>query len=198
MLADWWRHAPEGSCRVALDAALDTDRAHGDDRARRYAAERAYRVLHRWRNAGLLAGRPMPWLDPLTPRRWDRDDLFSSDGAYAAHLGALRDAADDLGRRLAPSDFAAPAAYVATLARARAGLADVIDRGSSVTVAAVDGDAMAVRFDGRNGAALIGANVGDEPVQLSVDGTWTDVSDGRRVKGEVALAAHGCRLLRSS
>lgn len=197
MLADWWRHAPDGRCVDALAAALDTDRVQGDDRAKRYAAERGYRVLHRWRNAGLLARRRVPWIDAWTPRRWDREDLFVSDGAFHAHLGALRDVAAELDAIVRPADFASPAQHLGRLAGARRGLADLVDAGARVERAGQEADAVAWRFTSRKGVAVLCANVGDEAVDLDVAGRFVDVLDGARVDGQVAVPAHGMRLLRS-
>ncbi len=197
MLADWFRQAPRGTCVEALERALDSGRIAGDDRAKRYGAERGYRVLHQWRNAGLLAQLRVPDLELLTPRRWDRQDLFAGGEAeFQGHLGALKETARALDEAVPASAFVAPAAHLRALARAREKLSPILDGGATVERAdLVDDVAVAWRFTGRNGVVATAVNVSDNEVELKLQGSYVDAVDGSACSGRITVAAHRVRLL---
>jgi hypothetical protein len=188
---DWWSGAATGTCAQQVADARARVGEPKDDRMRRYAAEELFRELHRFRNGALLAGRAVPSLEALTPRRWDQNEVFESREAFAELLDRCAAAAERIDEALGGgADLAAPQAHLRKLLTARARFAEVL-QGAEITVLPAPSPASAAyRFDGPRGTGLTCVNVGDEPVRagLGVDGgVFEDLLAGGKERAQGAL-----------
>lgn len=187
---DFWTTRPVGSCAAAVLAARAGLGAPREDRMRRYAAEVLFRLLHQWRNAGLLAGRPVPDLEAVTPRRWDLDARFATPEAYQALLDDCEGAAAALDGALAGAPLAAAGEHLRGVLAGRARFSAVL-RGAEVEALPPPGPtAAAYRVTGPGGVGVTAVNVGDAPVSVTVpvpDGAYTEQSGGGTLRASGGL-----------
>ncbi|MEQ1572061.1 MAG: DUF6259 domain-containing protein, partial [Myxococcota bacterium] len=163
----FWAEAPVGSLVDWFDANVPRvvpDKA--DHRFRRFYAEDAFRSLHRWRNAGIVLGRPVPNVDIAAPRRWDRPESFESRDGLQQILDQARALAPEVDRALGPGPHPSAAAHVGTLARARGAVARWLAGSTPAAIAAPGGVSM-VRFDGPAGTLVTAVNVGGEATEVA-------------------------------
>lgn len=201
--ADYWHQGPPEEPLVAWLRANLPDPApdQRDHRFRRFYGEDFFRVVHQYRNAGLLLGRPMPNVDEVAPRRWDRADAFESNAGLRGILGELREIAPRIDLALQGAKLPAPTAHVRALVAARAALAPIID-GSTAEVVPSDRTgphAVAYTFRGPGGVGFTAANVGEEAVSLTLPGGGgplvEHVTGERAAAGaEVEVPPHSARL----
>jgi hypothetical protein len=176
----------------------------------KHIAYHAFWGIHAWRNAGLILGLPMPGLDDVLPRPWERKahahsgDLFSTAGRLREVLEGARPRIAAIDEALAGRQPPAQAEYIKTLLTARAELAPFIDYGSSVELVRTQFPrVVGWRFTSKNGMALTAVNVGDFHHKVNfpnISGTWKDGVRGNVFIAEsniltVTMPPHGVRLL---
>jgi len=213
-LAGDWLEPPHGpSCAEWISAALPAQLPNPRQKAdmlRRYFAERYFRALHKWRNAGILAGLSMPGVDDLTPRRWLRADMFRSAQALEALMGQIQARAGDIDAALDTRDnmpLPAPTEHLRRLLKARGRLSAIIDDGATVESLSTNAETVAAYlFDSRAGRAVTIVNVGEDPVDVGVslaegagrfrDEVTTEIvaTDGGSLR--VTCPPHSIRMLR--
>ena len=170
----FWLQDPVGERLTAwLDSHLpDPIPAAPDPAARRAFAERFFRAVHRFRNAGLVEGRPMPNVDAITPRPLQGEASFADDDSLRRLMADLVATAPRIDASLRGLTRSRTTLHLRKVLRARIALAPVID-GSTVQVEPIEATgptAVAYRFDGPLGTAYTAANVGADPVELALPG----------------------------
>lgn len=200
----WLQPPPDASARAFLDDHLPNPiPTRPDERFRRYFAETFMRALHRWRNGGILAGRPVPNLDEVTPRRWIHPEDFVDQASLVRTMGEIREAAVHLDAALGPDGVAkqAPTDHVARLCKARRALGARIEGSTTRALSSTDPEVAAWAFDGGVGAAVSAVSVSNEPrvVKIPATADLVDLDDGSRVPpvmgtATVHLAPHTVRL----
>lgn len=213
-LGGYWLEAPTRRSCVEWIEAHRPGRlprwGHKPPVRRRYFAERYFRALHRWRNAGILLDAPVPEVEQLTPRRWDRRDYFSSDDSLKRLLRRLRERAGDIDGALKShikESLPSPANHLRPLLQARARLSPIIDDGTALQVLETDSEQVAAYlFTGPAGRAITVVNAGGTKAKLSLtvsDGEsyFCDEISGQTLavrKGhlEIICPAHSLRFLR--
>jgi hypothetical protein len=214
-LGGYWLEKPPGESCEAFISSHIPDRlpnwAHKPPVRRRYFAERFFRVLHAWRNCGIVLGLPVPSVDEVTPRRWNMRRAFRSDESLKRLLKRVREKAREVDEALeghSRASLPAPAAHVRQLAGARRPLSPIIDEGGEMEVLETDSDTTAAyRFTSQAGTALTVVNVGNDAktVTLAVEegiSGFTEEVTGDRVECDdgrltVDCPPHSVRLLRS-
>ncbi len=213
-LAGDWLEAPEGaSCAEWISATLPEQLPSPRQKAdilRRYFAERYFRALHKWRNAGLIMGLVMPGVDDLTPRRWLRPEMFRSTEALESLMGQVQTRAREIDEALGRGEgrpLPAAAEHLRRLVEARGRLSPIIDDGATVEVLSTDAEATAAYlFRSAAGRVITVVNVGDDAVEVRLPapdttGRFRDEVTGDVVEsGEdglgVRYGGHSVRMLR--
>ncbi len=192
MLPRWWLSAPSGRCVEALERAIEAEKPGRSAKDRRYDGEAAYRVLHLWRNAGLVAGKAMPWIADATPRRWDEGAWFEDAASFETHMQRLKSLARELDQAWGgPAQRQAVPAHLAERARARSSLAAAFGRGTQVDVIESDNQSYIVRvFEAGGRRAMTAVNVSDSPIRVNVGGSWRALVGGRAQGSSVEVGAH--------
>lgn len=202
----YWFEAPEEPSAVAwLEKNLpDPFQDKKDARFRRFFGETFFLAMHRYRNAGLLLGRPMPNIDAAAPRRWERKESFESREGLVAILDETRAAAERLDRALEGADeLPAPTAHVQNLMKARAAFAKALPGATLKALETRSPHAAAWQFTGASGLAASAVNVHHEPLTLTLSlqpGTWHELVGGGELAGrsgkvELTVPGHSVRLL---
>ncbi len=187
---DFWTTPPRGTCAEAVAAARARIGEPRDDRMRRYAAEEVFRELHRFRNGGLLAGRAVPDVDDVTPRRWDQNGAFETAAGFDDLLERCGAMAERLDTALAGGASGDVAAHLRTLLGARAAFSRVLKGADVAALPPPSGTAAAYRFDGPNGTGVTCVNVGPDPVRAAVPveaGVFEDLVTGSTDRAQGAL-----------
>ncbi|MEQ1508586.1 MAG: DUF6259 domain-containing protein, partial [Myxococcota bacterium] len=170
--ANYWFEAPPAPTLTGwfADHLPDPLPDKKDERFRRFFGEDCFRVIHQFRNAGLLLGAPMPNVDHAAPRRWDRGDAF---GSFQGLTGII-DEGKQLGVRidaaLAGKTLPAPTAYVKTLVQAREAFAPAVDGASITPLPPPSATSGAYRFDGPAGVSFSAVNVDESGVDVGLPG----------------------------
>lgn len=184
LAADAWHTAPQGTL-ADWYRAHEPVPARREARMRRYVAEAYFRALHRFRNAALLLGRPVPNVDAATPRRWERPEAFESHDAVVALVAEGRAFADRIDRELGGASLPSPTAHVRKLVLARARVAPLLRDARTTAVRVGAEHAAAYRMAGPRGVVLTAVSVDTVPVDLELPadaGAWTEVVDGGRAE----------------
>jgi hypothetical protein len=200
--------APESSATEHFDAWLKREKDAPDPPSKHRAVYGNYQGLHQWRNGGLILGLPMPGLDDLTPRRWERA-AGQSDDAPDEHdpelMTKLRERAVAIDAAIGARKLPLPSAYVKSLMAGRASLSKVIDYGATVDKVETGLPRVAAwRFTGSGGTALTCVSVADEARQVTfpkATGTWKDEVSEQTFAAHAAglsvpVPPHRVRLLR--
>jgi hypothetical protein len=203
MLTPWWLNAPDAPGAVAwIDKHYPKLKKPKSEKMRRYEAERYYRGLHAYRNAGLLLGRAMPPLDHLTHRRWGGEEHFVSNEAFIKHIELLKVAAQGVDEALgSPGKLPSPAPHLKALNEARAARSAAIDDGAAVSLLSHVAEQAACYLMKHKGKKTITVvNVSNTEASVSVGAEALTLKDGvtsERLKGvtAVACAPHTVRLL---
>jgi hypothetical protein len=213
-LAGDWLEAPEGaSCAEWISATLPEQLPNPRQKAdvlRRYFAERYFRALHKWRNAGLIMGLAMPDVDDLTPRRWMRPDMFRSTEALESLMEQVQTRAREIDEALGGAEgrpMPAAAEHLRRLVEARGRLSPIIDDGATVEILSTDEKATAAYlFRSPAGRVVTVVNVADDAVEVRLPvpdatGRLRDEVTGHVVeRGEdglsVRCSGHSVRMLR--
>ena len=203
---------PYGSAVGVLDEAMNRELPRDPKDLHRVGFE-TFRNLHQWRNAAIILGRRVPYLDEfagwgLASRIPDPiRESANSPAALLAVIEGLRPSAAAIDAALAGQAAPAATAYLKKLLTARRDLAKVIDYGSAVVPVRSDFPRVAAwRFTGPNGTALTAVSVADVPRPIvfpNAPGTWRDGVTGEMFAASgnaltVAVPAHGIRLLKAA
>jgi hypothetical protein len=166
--------------------------------------------LHMWRNAGLVAGLPMPGLDDVLPKPWERSahahgpDLYSSPERLQEVMEGLRPRAAAIDNAFAGQRPPSIADYVKEIITAREKLAPFIDYGSSVELVRTPFPReVGWRFTSEKGMALTAVSVANAPREVTFSntrGTWKDHVNGETFTARddtlaVTVPPHRVRLL---
>jgi len=179
---------------------------------RRYFAERYFRALHKWRNAGILLDVPVPSVDEVTPRRWNKRHFFRSDESLKRLLRQLHERAGEIDSALQShpeKSLPSPAAHLRKQLEARRRLSPVIDNDATLKVLEMNHEkAAAYLFTSTAGRVLTTLNVSNKSVERSVAvpgkaSEFTDEVTGETLKVhdgrvEVTCPAHTVRFLRET